>query len=238
MKFLLIAPFYLLTSTLSFASETPPIATWKSDAELGFISTSGNTETDSTNAKLNVSYEKNKWRHEGKLASFSSSTGSQKTADRVNIAEKSNYKITDHHYAFISIDYEADKFSGYEYRASEAIGYGYRILPSEATTLDLFIGPGARQSKLDDGTSEDESILKLGLNFLLKINKTSEFSESITSEIGDDTTITKSISALTSSVSDKLSLKLTYTIKDTSNVPPLVEETDTELSVSLVYNLL
>ncbi|MGD8559906.1 MAG: DUF481 domain-containing protein, partial [Gammaproteobacteria bacterium] len=52
---------------------------------------------------------------------------------------------------------------------------------------------------------------------------------------GDDETVTKSVTALTANINSSLAMKLSYTIKHTSEVPPDIEKTDTETVVTIVY---
>jgi len=56
-------------------------------------------------------------------------------------------------------------------------------------------------------------------------------------DVGEDTTVTKSVTALTAQINGSLATKITYTIKNTSDVPTDdIEKTDTETAVTLVYS--
>ncbi|KAF0192935.1 MAG: hypothetical protein FD165_38 [Gammaproteobacteria bacterium] len=72
-------------------------------------------------------------------------------------------------------------------------------------------------------------------NYVWKISDTTTFSEELTIDAGQDSTISKSVTGLKSQVAGNLATKLTLTIKNTSDVPPGVEKTDTETAVTLVY---
>jgi putative salt-induced outer membrane protein len=93
-----------------------------------------------------------------------------------------------------------------------------------------------RRSKLDSGESDDEMILHGAGRLVWKLSESGKFSEELTTDIGEDVTISKSVSALTAKLNSKLATRLSYTIKYTSDVAPGLEHTDTETAVTLVYD--
>lgn len=235
-KRLLVLAVAALASGQLAAEEAKTEKEWEASAELGFVSTSGNTETETLNGKVQATREGKIWRHEGDITVLKSSDATTTTAEKYTVFAQSNYKISDVSFLFGNIGYENDKFSGYDYRVTETIGYGHRVLHNESMTLDLEIGPGARQSKLDNGDTESEGIVRGAAKYKWKISPTSKFSEVLTVEAGEDVTVTKSVTSLSSKINSALSMKLTFTYKNTSDVPVGVEETDTETAVTLVYS--
>jgi len=210
---------------------------WKASAELGFVSTTGNTETETLNAKAKASTDREQWRHTVEATSLYSSDAINTTAQKFTLSGKSDYKLEGgKNFLFGTVDYENEKFSGYEYRVTEAIGYGRRVIEDEGMVLDLEVGPGARQSKRDNGETESEALLRAAAILDWKISKTSKFGEKLTVEAGEDITVTKSVTSLSSQIEGNLSMKVTFTYKNTSDVPVGVDDTDTETAVTLVYN--
>jgi len=96
--------------------------------------------------------------------------------------------------------------------------------------------PGQRGSsiKLDSGKTDSEATLRGAAR---TVSKTSQFTEVLTVEGGEDVTVTKSVNGLSSQINGSLSMKTTYTYKNTSEAPLGVEDTDTETAVTLVYKL-
>lgn len=230
---------FLLAAVSTGNAADPQVAdgSWKGDVELGIVTTTGNTETETINAKAKAVTEREKWRHTVSLESLNTSNGGDTTAERYVVNGQSDYKFGEHNYFFVMINYENARFSGYDYRVSEALGYGRRVIAKTAVTLDLEIGPGARQSKLDSGGSEDEFTLRGAAKLAWKISDTSTFTTDLSVDAGEDTTVTKSVTALTAQINGSLATKITYTIKNTSDVPTNdIEKTDTETAVTLVYS--
>lgn len=210
-------------------------AAWSGEAALGFVMTSGNTDTQSVNAKAKAVNERDMWRHSASLEALNTEDKSVTTAERYLVTGQTNYKFKPRHYIFGLASYEDDRFSGYDWRATEAAGYGYRAIEEPDLILDLEGGPGARQSRLDDGTRDNEGMVRLAGNLDWKVSDTTNFTEVLTSDVGQDVTISKSVTGLKTQINGSLSMKIAYTVKHTSDVPVDVKKVDRETAVMLVY---
>lgn len=224
-----------LTST-QLAADEAASSTWKGEAELGYISTSGNTETETLNAKAKVTNERKVWKHTIIAEATKASDNDTVTTQRNFISSKTDYKFTEGSYIFGLLTYEDDRFSGYDYQASLIVGYGHKFINTDLLTWDGEIGVGTRRSKPDSGEKTDEDVLYLGTELDWKISKTASINEKLTVEAGHDATTTKSVLALKAKINNTLASKITYTIKHVSEVPVGIEKTDKEIAVTLVYN--
>lgn len=231
----LLASALMITAN-AYAEEEAVKSLWKASAELGFVSTSGNTETETLNAKAMASTDREHWRHKVEVTTLNSSDATTTTAQKFTLLGKSDYKLDDKNFLFGLVTYENEKYSGYDYRVTESIGYGRRVIEDADMILDLEIGPGARQSKLETGATEREAMVRAAAKFDWVLSKTSKFGEALTVEAGEDVTVTKSVTSLSSNINGSLSMKITYTYKLTSDVPVGKDDTDTETAVTLVYN--
>lgn len=221
----------------SVTAETTKEDAWKGNIELGYVKTSGNTETESLNTKANAETDREIWRHKLNFEALKSSDQDTTTAERYMVSGQSDYKLKGKkNFFFVFISYEDDRFSGYDYQMTEAIGYGRRVLDKNNMTLDLEIGPGARQSKVEStGDVENEALVRGAARYAWEITEHSKFTEDLTTDVGEDVTVTKSVTGLSAKINTSLATKLTYTVKNTSKVPEGVKKTDTELAVTLVY---
>ncbi len=209
---------------------------WAGEAELGLVSTSGNTDTQTLSAKAKASNQRDKWKHEVGVDALNTENSKVTTAERYTLTGKTNYKLTGFDYVFGMVTYDDDRFSGYDWRASEFVGYGRNVIKKEDLHLNLEAGLGARQSKDDAGSSTDESAILLAGNLGWKISSTAKFTEELYTEIGEDVTISKSVTGLKSQINGSLAMKITYTVKHVSDVPVSIEKVDRETAVTLVYN--
>lgn len=242
MRYISLTTLLLVWSTAvnaeTAAETTKTDDTWKGNVELGYVKTGGNTDTESLNTKARAERDGETWRHKLNLEALKSSDDGTTTAERYIISGQSDYKLKGKkNFFFVYVSYEEDKFSGYDYQLTEAIGYGRRVIESNNMTLDLEIGPGARQSKVEDtGDTDKQTLVRGAARYLWKITDHSKFTEDLTADAGEDVTVTKSVTGLSAQINSSLASKLTYTIKNTSKVPPGVKKTDTELAVTLVYS--
>lgn len=219
------------------AADTPPEPDhFKGSAELGYLASSGNSDTTSLNAKLVMEYEVEKWRHGFLAQAIRATNADLLTSERYQASAKSDYKFSEHNYFFGVANYDRDEFSGFTRRLSEALGYGRRIVATEKHMLDAEIGVGARQTTLVDGTEQNDNIARLGINYNWAISDTSSFSQTLAVESGDLNTYSESVTAVTANLMSQLALKVSYTIKRNSDVPVGVENTDTYTAVSVLYS--
>lgn len=215
-------------------TEQKPFA---AEVGLGLMFTSGNTDTESLNGNVRLGYLTPRWRHGLRLEAVRSSTDDVRTAERYLAAAKSDYRLDDANYLFVTVTYEDDRFSGYDYQASEAIGYGRRILTGPRLHLDLELGAGARQNKLDDtGESESEGMVRFAGAFSWEISDNASFTQDLSTEIGEELTVTNSVTSLSTRVVGNLAARLSYRVRYITVVPPGVEKRDTETTANLVYS--
>lgn len=223
-----------LTAAPAWGEDAPK--GFSGEAELGFVATGGNTETQNLNAKAKVGHETERWRHEAQGETVLASDSDGATAERYFVTAKTERKLGERAYLFGTASWEKDLFSGYEYRVTEALGYGHRLVATDRVTLNLEAGPGARQSRVErSGTTDTEAMGRIALNAAWKATDTATLSEEATSEIGQDATVTRSVTALKTQVTGQLATKVRFTVKNTTDTPAGVEATDYETAVTLVY---
>ena len=111
----------LLTGIPAFAQEETE-SPWSGAASLGYLSTSGNTETTSYNTKLGVGYEKNKWKHTFSAAANGADESKQATAEAYQAGWKSDYNFTKHDFMFGTLNWRKDRFSGVDQQITESVG--------------------------------------------------------------------------------------------------------------------
>jgi putative salt-induced outer membrane protein len=219
------------------ADESP----WTASVELGFIKTTGNTETQTIGLKADATYEVDKWRHTGHAEAFGQENEDDNgesvvSAERYELSGKSDYKFTERDYAYGIVHLRKDRFSGFEYDHIVSAGYGRKAIKRDDMELDLEIGPGMRLFKVDDGSSEDEGVLRLSGVYWWDITGNSKFTQELTTEIGEEITSTRSVTGIQANINSTLALRFTYTIRHKSEVPADTEKKDTETAMTLVYN--
>jgi len=204
-------------------------------AALGYLATSGNSESDSLNANGGLWWNYAPWSHSLLARAIQSNTSGISTAKAYGLAWKSDYALNETDYVFGLIAWDKDKFSAYDQQIREVVGYGRRFIARERHILNGEAGFGARQADLRNGTSQDDGILHLGGDYRWIISDTSEFTQTLSIDSSSDNTFLEATSALSANVRDSLALVISYTIKNNSDVLPGTEKTDTFTAISLEY---
>ena len=204
-------------------------------AALGYIATSGNTDSTSTNASLSLLYALTNWRHAFDLAAIGASTNEQTTAEAYLAKYEARRAFGEHGYLFTAFDYRRDRFSGYAEQMSETVGYGRRLIDRQRHVLNAGVGFGARQSELRDGTEEDDAIVRASADYVWTVSETTEFEQALVLESGSTNTMTEARSALRARIVGNVALVLSYRIKLNSSVPAGATKADRFTAVSLEY---
>jgi putative salt-induced outer membrane protein len=202
----------------------------------GYLATSGNTKTDNMNLSFGGIYNAERWHHGLDGLAVKASSSGVDTAEAYALAWKSKYDLTDENYLFGLVAWNKDKFSGYDQQLREVFGYGRRLIDRERHLLNAEAGVGLRQYELRDGTSDDDSVLRLATDYRWTISETSRFTQTFAIETGSDNTYVEAVSALNASVWQNIALVLSYTIRNNSDVPAGTEKRDTFSAISLEYS--
>jgi len=222
---------------------------WTGTGEIGFLMTGGNTDTESLNSKLTLDYAKAKWFNktafeaiysaEEKEDEATGETDKETSAEKYLGSNKTGYNITDRTYVFLLGEYTYDLFSGYYYQAIGSVGIGHRLIKTDRQLLELEAGPGYRFSSIrepGDGDDNEEAIARLAGLYKLKLTEKSEFQQDVTVETGKETTITKSVSAITAQIVGAMAMKASFTVRHDSSPPAGTEKTDRQTALTLVYS--
>ncbi|GAP75511.1 hypothetical protein W04_2041 [Pseudoalteromonas sp. SW0106-04] len=222
------------------------------DAEFGFIVTRGNTDSTSFKLRSNIYQDFTHWRNQFKFDSLyrrdvDAETGEETiSAQRFFGSAQTNYKVGEKNASlFFYADYEEDEFSGLEYKATVATGYGNRLYKGVKNTVDFDIGPGLYRSEgkpAEEGEEPTESetgyLLRLALQWERTVSKRTRFNQFISAEqsLSGLNSRLKSETSLISQIMGQLSLKFAYLYRYNSKPEEDKRKFDSELSATFVYS--
>jgi putative salt-induced outer membrane protein len=223
-------------SALAQAPAAAPMDPFISSVSLGYLATTGNTDSKNANASMKATWDLDgPWKHDWNALAINARTNDITTAESYSAGYKATRDFSETSYLFFTGDWRQDRFSGYDRQVSEAVGYGRRLIDTDRHTLALEGGAGAKQSDLTTGEELDEAIVRGALDYLLHISENSEFSQKLVIEQGDENRYTESTSALKARIVGNVALVFSIVIKDNSDVPVGIENTDRFTSISLEY---
>ena len=219
----LIITGILTTQTVSAQSTTSP---WLSgSAELGYVNTTGNSESNNINAKLSLARETKSWLHSLKLAGIGASSevsnngvsSSQRSAEKYNFEYQADRKLDEIKSLYAFTNYEKDRFSGFDEQSAVGVGYGHKVLNQLNQQMQIEVGPAYRINNPIQGTSEKEVVLHLGENYVWDFSETAKFEQFLVIDAGNDNTISRLGVSVTAKLTGALALKLATEWKLTEN---------------------
>ncbi|MDF0749814.1 DUF481 domain-containing protein [Marinobacter sp. 71-i] len=237
---LAVSPMALAVSPSEIGDEFDD---WEGEGEVGVLITSGNTEETNINGRLGLTHEVAEWRNTGDFRSTYSESDDTTTAEKYSAEVQSDYKFEGSQYWFVRGAYEDDRFSGYDFQSSLTTGYGNRVWQrGERSFLDLSVGGGYRFNRLeepeaDGNQEEEEAIARLAGKFDYALSENALFRQKLSTEIGlsENNTISESETSIQATVVGNLSMKAAYLVQHVSDEPAGADDTDTQVSVSLLY---
>jgi len=227
-----LSVFALSASVVAEEVESP----WSGSAALGYLSTDGNSETTSINADFALAYITGRWTHGLKALAIGGTTSEETIAERYFLGLKSDWAINDRSYLFGLIDIDRDRFSAYDLRTSEALGYGRKLINTETRKWNVEIGAGATQLDPIIGEDISDAILRLATDYHWDFSETAAFDQTVSIEAGDSNTYIESVSSIKAKLYKDLGVRFSYSIKNNSDVPVGIEKTDTFTAISLEYS--
>lgn len=232
MKRIVIVALLLMAGNVALAAN----GAWSGEAELGYVQTSGNTDTTSINVRAAAALQQAPWLHDFEFTALRASDSGVTTADSISALYRVEYSLSEVDALFGSLRVEDNRFAGFDRRYTEVAGYRRTVVHTDAHTLKLEAGAGARQTENVDATQTSEGILRAALDYAWQITETSSFKQSLSVEDGSENRVTESVTELKLKINGNLSMKTTLTLKDNSTVPPGVKNTDVQTAVTLVYD--
>lgn len=245
MKYYSMLALAVLASAPAFAEDVTD-KVWTTSAELGAITTSGNTVGTSITGKIDAKQELQHWSNQYIFSAFfkedektdeNGDKYTERSAERFLISAKAAYKLEDEFdKLFVFGSYTDDKFGAYTKYSTLAVGYGTRLYNSEDMSLDTEIGPGYFSGERSTGETEKGFIVRGAGAFKWTISESAIFAQTLSVEYGTDNTRTIAETSLQAKVNGSLQMKAAFLVQNDSDVPVGKKSTDTQTSLTLVYS--
>jgi putative salt-induced outer membrane protein len=203
---------------------------------LGYLATSGNSDSENLSLNFGGDYYAEIWHHNLEGRAVRASTSGVTTAEAYGLSWQSDRDFGEKSYLYGRAAWDKDKFSGYDQQIREIVGYGRHFIDNERHELNGEAGVGLRQSDLRDGTTEDESIVRLSADYAFQLSDTAELKQLVGIESGSDNTYSETVTSLSAEVWGDLAIVLSYTVKRNSDVPAGTVRKDTFTAIALEYS--
>ena len=210
-------------------------ADWQPTAELGFVSTTGNSEATTLNVKGEVEGTFGKWTHNASALAVRGEADGEANAERYQATWSSDYSVSEQRYLNGNARYEQDDFSAFEHQATATVGYGWYALNDDRQTLLFEGGPGVRQAERVDGDGDTNAIARGLVDYSLQLTETTELFNTFLLETGTNNTFMQNDIGIAVRINGAFSLKAAYQFRRNSTTPADTENVDTLTTINLVW---
>lgn len=209
---------------------------WDGELSLGGSLLTGNTSEKALSVGLKLARVNEIWEHHFAVQGDYSRNANQTTKERILSNYNSKWFAWKRGYLFGLVDFELDSFSEFDWRTSQAVGGGYRVIERENMALDLEGGPGVRETKLASDGVQFEFVGVARSNYSWQITDALKFIDIASVFVGSDRTTFSNDAGLTAKFTKRLSGRLSFYTKYDTSVPENQENLDTATRATIVYD--
>ena len=223
-------------------TEKAPSAWHGSNASLGVIVNTGNTETSSINAGVNVKFKFRRWQNAFQATGQFGSDSGVTTKEQYFAQNQLNYNFSHSFKQFVYANgsITVDYFSPYNYQAVTSLGYGRDIIKSPCFQLSIQAGPGWQNYRdRDDDEVHNAFVFATQTNVVWEVTRNGKLTEELTYNVSRAFNYLKSVTAFTNKITRNIALQISFTVSHYSEIPPdstQTKKTDTTTSIAVVYN--
>jgi len=211
---------------------------WSGTAELSYVATSGNTDTETAGGAVSTTYDPGIWSLKGALSYVRSRNEGELDAEKLVGELKLRRDLRPGLDGFVRGRYLENRFAGIRSSVALDAGVVWKVLEGERHTLGLSAGAGyLTESRVADRDREFAS-LTVGGDYAWKISETTELTEALSwtghlDDRGDDWRLSYA-AALVTSINSVFSIKLSHTLDHRNQPPTGFGKRDSVSSVALV----
>lgn len=232
---LLIATALAVAPTVDAADA--PAKPWKGSLGLSYLSTSGNSSTQSFGAEFGLTRIPDPWGLEVSAKLLRAEDSGTLKAERYQAGIRGTRALDERWQAFVGASALKDKFAGIDLRGVLEAGMTYKFLLGPVHMLSFDMGLTWTSQNPTAGKTYSYVGGLGGVNYAWNISTTSALTEAFKFYPNFDTTSgwrLTSETALKASLSELLALKLGYEFRYDNRPEPGFRKTDTATTVSLV----
>ncbi len=229
----------LLTASLDATAADEPKPGWHGSFGAGLSMSSGNSDAKSYNVGFDLKYDpktKNVLKFGGLY--LRSDANGEATADKLTAFARDEYSFTDRFFVYGEVAYLSDAIAHVDYIVSPNAGAGYKLVKTDAVTLEASAGFGGAFEKFEGRDATSSGAYRAGEAFSWKISPAVAFTQKASglwkaNDTGD--AYYHFDVGLTSSISKILELKIAYLLDHkTRPAEVTLEKTDTSFIAALV----
>lgn len=214
---------------------------WSGSIGLSYLSTGGNTDTESIGFALAANREPEPWGYELAAQFDRADQDGVTTSERSLASARAKRALGERWNVFAGASWEQEEFSGIDTRTLIELGGTYEALtgPTHLLAFDLGV-TWTDEDRLEPEPDADWIGGLAGLSYEWKISDGASFTQRIAYfpnfDLSDDWRA-RAISAVTAAINERLALQVGYELRYRNEPLGDNDDTDTTTKVSLVFQL-
>ncbi|WP_435532801.1 DUF481 domain-containing protein [Vibrio hippocampi] len=224
---------------------SPPPKPLHSEIEFGYQSHSGNTDSQSLNARIAAEYIEGRHRTSGEWKYYQLYKDGEEDKNQHNYLAQSDYKLGPRSYLYGNYNGVSSLYNSYYEDHTLSIGFGYQLSNTEQLLLEFEAGPGYRyqEPNLDEIDDDDiifpntvkEAIVRANLNLVWNPLATLSFGSKLTVTMGDSNSRYDTELNATNAITETIALKIVYSSQYHDKVPGDLSKNDSIFTVNLLF---
>lgn len=209
--------------------------------EAGFNTSSGNTQSTGVALGLTATKETTRWKHAFRATVDYQRDEGITSKERLFAGYEGSFNFSRQFYSVIVLNWERDRFSGYDSRFTQAVGVGFKAIDQPMLKLGFEAGPALRETSYTPGYQELTPAPRISLsgraaaNGEWSITPSTVLSQNMSAYVEDANTSLASTTALTTKVTGALSARASIVVRHETDPPVDLRKTDTTTRITLVY---
>ncbi len=246
--------FSLCASTALHAEEhldteidapSPTPSPFTSELEFGYQSHSGNSDSQSLNARVSSEYVTGRYRFNGEWKYYLLYKDGTEDKRQSSYDLQADYKLSQRTYFYNSFTGYDSRYSAYYKDYTFSSGIGYQLTNTERLGIELEAGPGFRSQDPNlDEIDDDDIIFPETVNELIfrgnasvswKVVESLSLSGNFTVVGGNSNTRFDSEISVVNTITDDIALKLVHSRQYHNRVPDGLSNSDSVFSANLLF---
>ncbi len=208
----------------------------KGSIEGGITIENGNTETENYRGSLSLTSTYDIYENVFRADASNTKQGDVRTGEEYNISNQMKAALSEVLYGFGQVDFTEDRYQGFNYRTSELVGLGYKIIDQENLEIDGEIAAGARQTDYTRSQDDEESAIGRVTGIVdWKINEHVSFDNRSEFTMGEDNNITNINTGLKAFLDQNLYIRFAHELEHNSDTKGQAKNTDTRTFITIGY---
>ncbi len=221
------------------AEEEPAEPDWKGELGLSYLSVSGNSETESLGLEFDLQRRPEPWGLVLRARFQRTEENGEETAERYFTSLRGERSLSEPWSLFAGVNAERDEYAGFDLRSVVEAGSLYKLLTGPVHELIFELGATFTEEDFVDRTETSYLGALAGFAYVWHVNEGTKFIQRAVYhpnfDNSDDWRLTAE-TALTTSLTQRLALKLGYQLRYDNHPADQAEKRDTTTTASLVVN--